>query len=619
MQRASAGFLAAVCSAALLLAACGRAGTGAETVALQSAGSVQASQAVQGAADAARATDETAAANSSTHAEPADAVWESADEVPIRLNGSAIDADAPGVRVEGSTATITAAGSYNLSGTLADGQIVVDTNDKGIVRLILNGVDIRSSTNAPIHIADADKAMVVLADGTQNHLSDASNYIYPSADVDEPNAALFSKADLTLAGGGALTVEGNSNDGIASKDGLLITGGTIRVQAADDGVRGKDYLVIEGGNVTVIAQGDGLKADNAEDATRGYIAIEGGVVNVSAGGDAIAAETDVTIADGTLTLASGGGSGNAAGSGSAKGIKGGVGVVIDGGSLTIDAADDALHSNGSVVINGGTLVLASGDDGIHADESLTIRAGSVQIVRAYEGIESARITLDGGDIRITSSDDGINVAGGVDGSGGGAGGGPGGPRGQDAFASTGDAHLAINGGFIVVDAGGDGIDSNGPIQMTDGVVLVHGPTQNMNGALDYEGGFTLTGGTLIAVGSAGMAQAPSGTSSQNSFLIGFDSVQPAGALLHIQNSAGEAILTFAPTKQYQTLAFSSAALVQGETYTVYTGGSATGTARSGWYEDAAYTPGTEYTVLTPADVVTLFGSFGRMGGGGRRP
>ncbi len=187
-------------------------------------------------------------------------------------------------------------------------------------------------------------------------------------------------------------------------------------------------------------------------------------------------------------------------------------------------------------------------------------------------------------------------------------------RGRMRSTTTGDYYLYINGGYIYVDADGDGLDINGAIAMTGGTVLVNGPTENMNGALDYDGGFSLSGGFLVAAGSAGMAQAPDGSSSQNSLLINLNGSLPAGTLIHIQNSAGEDILTFAATKQYQSIAFSSPELVNGETYTVYYGGSSSGSLVDGLYQDGAYSAGTELTSFTVSGVVTMIGSGG--GGGG---
>lgn len=563
---------------------------------------------------------EALAENSSVHEDANDYSWESANVVSISLEGNTISTSGLGVVVDGSTATITAAGTYSLSGSLNDGQIIVNTESNAIVRLILNGVDIYSSTSAPIYIQKSEETMIVLAEGSQNTIVDSTDYILENSDSDEPNAAIFSTSDLTIYGGGSLSVEGNYNDGIASKDGLIIASGTITVEAVDDGIRGKDYLVVENGVITVNAGGDGLKADNAEDATKGFISIEAGVLNITSAGDAITAETDVMVSGGEFTITSGGGSNAWVDENtSAKGIKGLVSVNIDYGSFTFDCADDAIHSNGTITINNGTFDIATGDDGMHADASLTINGGTIQISESYEGLESAVISLNGGEIHIASSDDGINVASGNDGSGvnpGFGGGRPGGP-GQDTFNYSGDTYLYINGGYIYVDANGDGLDINGAIVMTGGTVLVNGPTENMNGALDYDAGFTISGGFLVAVGSAGMAQAPGQASSQNSLLINFSSTIPAGTLIHIQNSAGEEILTFSPTKRYQSLAFSSAELVNGETYTISYGGSSSGSQADGLYQGGSYSSGSQYTSFTVSGTVTMIGATG--GGMRMRP
>ena len=568
-----------------------------------------------GAATAAEALAENAVAQ----ADPADLIWDSAAVSAISLNGDSITADAAGVQVDGSRATLTAAGTYSLSGALTDGQIVVDTADDGVVQLILNGVDIHNETGAAISIVNAEKVVIVLADGTQNALSDGASYVFADPAETEPNAALFSKSDLTIAGNGALTVTGNYNDGIASKDGLLIAGGTLTVTAADDGLRGKDYLIVTGGALTVTAQGDGLKADNEEDATAGYIAIEAGTVTVTAGGDTLTAQTDVLITGGTFNLTAGGGSRQVvAADASAKGLKAVAALTIDGGTFTINAADDALHSNGSLTINGGVFQIATGDDGAHADATLTVNGGELQITESYEGLESAVLTLNAGTIHIVASDDGLNVASGNDGSGTtqGAGVRPGRGPGQDAFAASASAssyRLVVNGGYVTVDAAGDGLDINGAIEMSGGVVIVNGPTEQMNGALDYDGSFPITGGFLVTAGSAGMAMAPDSSSSQASVLVNLTSTLPAGTLFQVVNSAGETILAFAPSKPYQSVTFSSPALVQGETYTIYLGGTATGTVVDGLYQAGSYSGGSQYASFTVASAVTQLGG----GGGGR--
>ena len=558
------------------------------------------------------------AENSEVHEDAQDYEWDSSSVVSITLNGDSISIEGTGVAVDGSVATIFSTGTYSLSGSLSDGQVIVNTEGDGIVRLILNGVDINCTTSAPIYIVQADETVIILAENTTNTITDGASYVLADATVNEPNAAIFSMSDLTIYGDGALDVTGNYADGIASKDGLLITSGTITVNAVDDGIRGKDYLVVQDGNITIQAQGNGMLSDNEEDATKGFISIEAGVINITAGGDAISAQTDVMVASGELSLNAGGGSSARTGeTTSAKGIKGLVSVNIDGGTFIIDTADDAIHSNGSLVVNGGSFVIATGDDGLHSDATLEINGGEIQITGSYEGIESAVITINAGTIHVLSSDDGINVAGGVDGSGtpGGMptrGGGPG----QDMFSYSGSYYLYINGGYISVEARGDGLDINGAIEMTDGVVLVNGPVENMNGALDYDGTFNISGGFFVAVGSAGMAMAPSQSSSQASILVNFTSAQRAGTLISIQDSAGNAILTFAPTKEYQSIAFSSPDLVNGATYNIYLGGDANGTVVDSLLQDGTYSGGSQYTSLTLSGMVTSVGG-GGMGGGGR--
>lgn len=550
----------------------------------------------------------------------------------ITLKGDSIALDGSGATVDGSTVTITSAGTYRISGTLDDGRIVVDTADEETVRLVLDGAAIACSTSAPVYVAGAEKTVITLADGTRNSVTDGSSYTFEDAGSDEPNAAIFSKDDLTINGGGSLTVNANYNDGITSKDDLKITGGSITVNAVNDGIRGRDSVAVRDATITVTAGGDGIQSNNDEDAEKGYIVIESGTIDITAGADGIQAETGLTVGGGTITIASGGGSanGSSAGavpenrgwratavvddtSGSAKGLKAGVAVTVTGGTITIDSSDDAIHSNGSITIDGGTLAITSGDDGIHADAALTIDGGEIRIAKSYEGIESAVITVNGGTIHVTASDDGINVAGGNDGSS------MNGRPGQNNFASSGSNALHINGGYIVVDAAGDGIDVNGAIDMAGGVVIVNGPTNNGNGALDYDGGFTITGGYLVAAGSSGMAQAPGTSSSQRSVMITLASAQSAGTIVHIETESGEEVLTFAPTKAYQSVVFSSSDLASGAGYVVYSGGSSTGTAIDGLYSGGTYTPGTRVAAVTLSGIVTYAGSSGAGQTGGMFP
>jgi hypothetical protein len=402
----------------------------------------------------------------------------------------------------------------------------------------------------------------------------------------------------------------------------------------NDGIKGRDSIAVKDGMITVNAGGDGMQSNNDEDVEKGYVAIEGGTLDITASLDGIQAETSLLVSGGDIAITSGGGSVNTSTSGgggwgsrgmggnpnkpteSAKGLKAGVDVTIMGGTINIDSLDDAIHSNDSLTINGGDMLLASGDDGIHSDSTLTINGGDLNITKSYEGIESAVITINDGTIRIVASDDGINA---VSGTGGVAAGGmPG--RGRGMFES-GDNYLYVNGGYIAMDTMGDGMDINGPIDMTGGVVIVNGPTSNNNGALDYAGAFNLTGGFIVAVGSSGMAQAPSTSSTQYSVMHTFPSPQAAGTMIHIETEDGEEILTFVPTKAYQSVVLSSPKLKTGSTYIVYSGGSSTGTVTDGLYSGGTYTAGTEVASFTISSMVTGAGSLrgGFPGGGRRRP
>jgi hypothetical protein len=544
-----------------------------------------------------------------------------ADTSTVELAGDLIVFHGTGAIIDGAWITITAAGRYIVSGTLNDGQIMVDTEDEGTVSLVLNGADITCTTSAPIYVLNADKVVITLADGTENSVTDGPTYLLADAESDEPNAAIFSKDDLTINGTGSLAVQASYRHGIVSKDDLKITGGTIAVDAAGDGIKGKDSIAIRDGLITIHAAGDGLQAYNDTDPDEGTVVIEGGTLDVTAGLDGIQAETQILVSGGTLAITSGGGSAgagarNQAGWGpgavpnqesaaeSAKGIKAGVDLAITGGTLQIDSADDALHSNDGLTIDDGELVLRSGDDGIHSDSTLSINGGAITILQSYEGIESTSITIRDGTIHLVASDDGIN---GSSGNGGFA---MGGRPGRFGPEGAGDSQLTITGGTVVVDANGDGLDVNGPIAMSGGLVLVNGPTSDGNGALDYTGAFEVTGGTLVAVGSAGMAQAPSAASTQYSIMVNLTSAAAAGTPVHIESEDGKDVLTFIPTKAYRSIVVSSPDLENGATYLVYTGGSTTGTVTDGLVSGGSYSGGTEVASLTTTGMVTGAGSFG---------
>ncbi len=551
----------------------------------------------------------------------------------IELRGDTITLDGRGAIVDGKKITIVSAGTYSISGTLNDGQIMVITKDKRAVKLIFNGVNITCSTSAPVFIINSKKTVITLAEGTDNYITDGASYVFEDGDPDEPNATIFSKDNLTISGNGSLTVKANYNNGIQSKDTLKITGGNINVNAVNDGIKGRDSIAIRDGNITVNAGGDGMQSTNNEDLEKGFVYIEGGAIDITAREDGIQAETSLIITGGNITITSGGGSdnirsysirgGNAGRNNpavntpsfSAKGLKAGVDVIITGGTINIDSSDDAINSNDSLTINGGNITLASGDDGIHSDSTLEINNGTIHINKCYEGLESAIVTLNDGGIFIVARDDGINVIGVNDGFFM-----PGFP-GQnmpEQNPSSITNFLYINGGYIAIDATGDGLDINGSINMTGGFVIINGPRANDNGALDYYGVCEINGGFLVAVGSSGMAQAPSISSIQYSVMVNLSSSKSANTVFHVETEDGEEVITFSPTKTYQSIVLSSPELTKGVTYVAYTGGSSTGAVNDSLYTGGKYTAGDKVTSFTISSTITTIGSPGMGFPGGRR-
>ncbi len=561
------------------------------------------------------AVETTSDANVDTHGDGDDFAYNDSDVVTIDLDNLVATS---GVTVDGTSVIVTSGGTYELSGELADGELIVEAGDAE-VQLILDGVDITNSTGAAIAVMSAGQVTVILADGSANSLTDGSTYVLADGE-DEPNAALYSKADLSIGGEGTLAVTGNYNDGITSKDGLVIDGGTVVVIAVDDGIRGKDYVVVEDGALEISAGGDGIKADNEEDADKGFISISGGALDIDAGGDGVQAATDVIITGGEFDITTGGGSAASLGAdASAKAVKGAVSVVIEGGSFAIDSADDAIHSNESVVINNGSFEIRTGDDAVHADNTVEVNGGSITVTESYEGIEGTIVTINGGDIDIVASDDGLNVAGGVDGSGtlnaAGApsedgfrtrpGGGPGGGGtvgeaggGTPPVETPGEYYLYINGGVISIDAYGDGIDSNGYVVMTGGTVIIDGSTSSRDSALDHNGTFEMNGGTLIGTNIDGMMSEGINAGTQAAIYFTTSSAISGGEVVHIAGADGAAIATFETTNDFSVVVFSSPDLVAGETYEVSIGGTAGGADTYGLYAADAYSAGTTIGAIT---------------------
>lgn len=443
--------------------------------------------------------------------------YDESEAVTITLNGDTADCSSDAVTVEGSQVVISKEGVYLLSGTLTDGQIVVNAADTDKVQLVLNGVDITSADSAAIYALEADKVFVTLAEGSENTLTNGGSYV--AIDDNNIDAVIFAKTDLTLNGSGSLTIQAQAGHGVVSKDDLVITGGSYTVNAASHGITGKDSLSIAGGTFSITSGKDGLHAENAEDAALGSLYVADGTYTIEAQGDAISASGALQVDGGNFQLTTGEGSASVTmttaqtmGPGqhgpapfeettattettveedttSQKGIKADGTISIQGGTFQLDTADDGLHAGGDLQITAGEFHLSSGDDAIHSDSAVQIEGGTFDISYCYEGIEGLSITVDDGTFTITSYDDGLNAAGGADGSGFGGGG-----R-QEQFAASSDSFLTINGGTFTIVSDGDCVDSNGDLTINGGVLNL---TCNGSGntALDCDGSYTNNGGEV---------------------------------------------------------------------------------------------------------------------------
>ncbi len=305
----------------------------------------------------------------------------------------------------------------------------------------MENADINCSWGSPVSIYKSDTTLIYLADGTQNTLTDGSEYTFSdnfsSSETEEPNACLYSKSDLEIAGKGQLTVNANYNNGITGKDSLKIEESSVTVTAANHGINGKGRCVVKNADIEVTAAGDALRSTDDSDSTLGYIVAVDTDLSLISGEDGIQAETTLAISGGTCTVSSGGGTDDGVSYDiSAKGLKATAEVLLYDGVYDLDCYDDAIHSNGKVMISGGTYNIATSDDGIHADENTAISGGTVTIRESYEGVEGSSVDISGGKIDIAADDDGINAAGGADQSGAG-------PR-KDSFESSADCYKYIS-------------------------------------------------------------------------------------------------------------------------------------------------------------------------------
>ena len=489
-----------------------------------------------------------------------------ATRIALSDGGTTVTGD--GATVSGNTVTITTAGTYLISGTLSEGQIKVEANEADKVQLVLSGATVTSANSAALHVAKADKVFLTLADGSENTL--ATSGAYAAADDSAIDGAVFSRSDLTVNGGGSLAVSSAEGNGIVCKDGLVLASGTATVTAAKHAIQANDSVRIAGGSYTLHAGTDGIHAKNDEDSKLGYI-------------------------------------------------------YVAGGSLDITAESDGFDANYVLRVDGGTITVSAGDDGLHAESDLTINGGDIIVTKSNEGLEGARVTIAGGTQDVAASDDGVNASGdpndsdsssdtdddssknnapgsdrpGTSGGGqmtggqeppaqdqGGGGdsappqgrqGGQGdsappqeGKGGMTAGADE-SAYLLITGGTLTVKADGDGLDSNGALEVSGGEVYVSGPTSDGDSAIDYGDGSTatITGGTVVALGSTGMAEGFGNSSTQGSMLVSASG--NTGDTVTLSDSSGKVLCSYVAQKSFACVLVSAPGVEQGKTYTLKVG------------------------------------------------
>ena len=544
-----------------LIAALGLTGCSTASGTTLTSGTSTVHSAVSG-ATAGTSTSNTAAGqtlDAQTHYTNEDLTWDSSGEKTIDLaNPTATD----GVSVENGTITITSGGTYRITGEYS-GQVKIEAAKTDTVRLVLDNAKITNSTGAAINVVSAAEAIIYTAAGTTNTVADEANYT--ATGDDDPDAAIYSTANLTLTGEGSLSVEGAYEEGIHTTGGLVIASGTLEVNAANTGIKGKDYVDITGGIVNVTAAQDGIKSTNTDDESLGFTRLSAGSVTVSAGDDGLKAPHTLEISGGTLNIEK-----------SNEGIEAQYINILDG-DVTVNSTDDGINAS---LKDSSSDTSSDTTSGTATTGQQTQQNQNGQVQQAPAGGGAAP----GGSQGSTGQNQNMPQPP-ADGAMPGGGGGP--------FEVV-DAAINISGGTVTVNAEGDGIDSNGTATFSGGTVTVNGPAAGGNNALDSNGDLLLNGGTVTTGSTADMFEAPSSASTSGYLKITDSSALTQGSTVQVTDSSGTVVANYKiTTSGVQLVLVSNKNIVKGQSYTVsVTSGSvdaASTTAASGASELGSFT------------------------------
>ena len=488
----------------------------------------------------------------------------------ITLDDNKTKIEGEGVSNTGSAIKIQESGKYYFTGKISDATIIVDAKEEDCIVLVLGNCYIESKKSSPIIGLNCKNITIFLEENTENNLIDSSKYTYLiNKKKQKPDGCIYSNKDLVIAGPGKLIVKSNNKDGIVSKKNLKITNCELDISSVNDGIRCKNMIHIKNANIKNNSNGKGIKTTDEE---KGSIQIDKSTIELNVANDGIQSASTLDISgDSKINII-------AKNEGQqkdkvknekeikCKGIESNTGIIFESGIINVDASDDAIHSNGIILINDGEFQLKTKDDAIHADKKLVINNGKIEVLESYEGIESNYIQINGGDINITSSDDGISV-------------GREEIKKKQIISGIFDIYnlLEINGGNIRIcsdsdrDGTGDGIDSNAEIDISGGNIYVLGPINGYDEALDISIGCDITGGDMILCGVSDTWK----NISKDTTVVSLTFLDIKGKNndeLILKNSSGKIIKKITLEDDYDQITFSNKDIELNEKYTLYKNG-----------------------------------------------